>query len=299
MNKVGVVLINWNGGELTRDCIDSLRAGSVAPAFIVVVDNASKDQSVALLRESYGDSIHIIRNSFNNGFAGGNNQGIEYLLSVGAEYIWLLNNDTLVDVNCLKELLCAITMSQDNRLGAVSSKIFYESERDKVWFSGADRNRYSFAIKHRTEDIKVDLPTSFISGCCIFARAEIFGEFGGFQPGFIAYSEDDEWCLRLNEKGYHFSCIHKSILYHKVSASMKKNTETYNRISDRALYLMNRNHFWVIREYSPHLLFNCLVMVSICLRNLLFQKAEIKRTGVYFRSIRDGLFQKMGFVKLV
>jgi len=298
MNKVGVILINWNGGYITKDCIDSLKAGSVIPAYIVVVDNDSKDGSLQLLNDSYGDSIHLIKNCENKGFAEANNQGIKYLIQVGVEYIWLLNNDTVVDTDCLKELMNVVDSCVDEKLGAVSSKIYYESQRDQVWFFGADRNKFSFAITHRTIDINQNLITPFISDCCIFAKTSVFQEFGGLQKQFIAYSEDDEWCLRLERNGYHFICAYKSVLYHKVSASLKKNTGTFNKISDMALSLMNRNHLWVIRKYAPHRLLSVFVMLAICLRNAFTTSEELKRISVYLRSIYHGLFDDIRFIRM-
>ncbi len=298
MNKVGVILVNWNGGQLTKDCIDSLNAGSIVPDYIVVVDNDSKDDSIELLTNSFSEKIHIIQNEENKGFAEANNQGIEYLTRIGAEYIWLLNNDTVVDKFCLEELLVALKSSNNEKLAAVSSKIYYESERSKIWFSGASRNLYSFAIKHSQDDIQQNVITPFISGCCIFAKTEIFRKYGGLISKFIAYSEDDEWCLRLERAGYCFMCVNKSILYHKVSASLKKNTGTSNMISDKAFYLMNRNHYWVIRKYAPCKIFAIIVMMGISLRNILTIKSERKRLYVHMKSTYHGLFDNISFINV-
>ena len=296
MNGVGVILINWNGGQLTKDCIDSLRSGSVVPDYIVVVDNDSKDDSIELLTKNYGNIIHIIKNSENKGFAEANNQGIKYLIEKEVEYIWLLNNDTIVDVDCLSELLKVYQNKKYDHIGAVSAKTFYESKRNSIWYAGAVRNPYSFAIKHLTNDINENLETSFISGCCIFTKSGIFEQFGGLQKEFIAYSEDDEWSLRLERRGYSFLCVSKAILYHKVSASLEKNTGTYNRISDRALFLMNRNHLWVIRRYAPHKFLSIMVMIAICLRNMLFSFGELKRSIVYLKGLYHGIFDDISFI---
>ena len=297
MNNIGVILVNWNGGQLTKDCIDSLYTGSIVPDFIVVVDNDSKDDSIELLTNSFSEKIHIIQNEENKGFAEANNQGIAYLTGIGAEYIWILNNDTVVDKNCLEELLKVLNVSNDNHLAAVSSKIYYESERDKIWFAGATRNPYSFAVKHCTQEIQDNIKTPFISGCCIFAKAEIFKKYGGLQTQFIAYSEDVDWCLRLESDGYFFMCANKSVLYHKVSASLKKNTGVYNRISDRALFLMNRNHIWIIRKYAPHKILNLFVMIGICFRNSISSLIEMRRIGIYIKSLYHGIFDDISCQK--
>lgn len=297
MSSVGVILVNWNGAQLTKDCIDSLKAGRVVPNYIVVVDNASKDESVNLLTTCYGEDIYIIENNENKGFAEANNQGIDYLLCKNVDFIWLLNNDTIVEPDCLKELIVAVTSHPDNKLGAVSAKTYYESKRNQIWYAGAERNPYSFAIKHQTKEINKNIRTPFISGCCIFAKSSIFREHGGLQKEFIAYSEDDEWSLRLEQRGFYFLCVHKAVIYHKVSASLQKNTGVYHKISDRALFLMNRNHLWVIRRYAPHKILSEIVMIIICVKNILLSINGAKQSKVYLKSIYHGLFDNINFIE--
>lgn len=295
MKKTGVILVNWNGFQLTKDCIDSLKEGIVVPNYIVVIDNASHDNSTALLNQTFSSDIVIIQNTENLGFAEANNQGIELLLNMGVDYIWLLNNDTLVLPETLLKLINAYESCDKKEIAAVSAKIYYEGYRDKIWYAGAKRNRFSFGIIHDDYDITENVKTDFVSGCCIFASASIFKEYGGLQKDFIAYSEDSEWCLRLNAHGFKFLVVRDSVIYHKVSASLKKNTGTYNKISDRALYLMNRNHLWVIRKYAPHKWFSMFSMLIIGVKNMIFELPDIKRCKVIIKSYAHGLFKPINF----
>src|SRR5689334_17668156 len=103
-----VILLNWNHWQLTAACIHSLwldPSTQLGPKQIVVVDNGSQDNSVANLRREFGDTIVLLENATNLGYAGGNNVGIRYALAEGATSIMVLNNDTLVKPNFFGPLL--------------------------------------------------------------------------------------------------------------------------------------------------------------------------------------------------
>ena len=102
---------------------------------LLIVDNGSTDGSVARLRELFPD-LQIIETGANLGYAGGNNIGIAMALAQGAEFIWLLNNDTSVDPAALSELLSVLQMRP--RAGIAGSKILYASQPDVLWFAGGE-----------------------------------------------------------------------------------------------------------------------------------------------------------------
>ncbi|MDW8091366.1 MAG: glycosyltransferase family 2 protein, partial [Meiothermus sp.] len=101
---VYVIVLNWNGWKDTIECLSSLRHSDYPNYEIVVVDNNSEDDSVVRIREAH-PQVPIIQAEDNLGFAGGNNLGIRYALSKGAEFVWLLNNDTKVMKNTLSSMV--------------------------------------------------------------------------------------------------------------------------------------------------------------------------------------------------
>jgi GT2 family glycosyltransferase len=118
--KVGVVVLNWNGKEDTLACLESL-ASVTYPAFeIYVVDNGYSDGSVPVVRSRFPNST-VIENGRNLGFAGGNNVGIRYALERGADYVLILNNDTLVAPDLLDRMMGAALRESD--VGVVGAKI--------------------------------------------------------------------------------------------------------------------------------------------------------------------------------
>ncbi|MCX7596938.1 MAG: glycosyltransferase family 2 protein, partial [Fischerella sp.] len=135
MAKVFVILLNWNGWQDTVKCIVSLKGLSYPNYEIVVLDNASTNDSVEQIRAAHPD-VTLIETGANLGFAGGNNVGIRYALEHGAEYIWLLNNDTIVDANALSAMVTKA--ESDPKIGLVGSVLYYMNNPGSVqaWGGG-------------------------------------------------------------------------------------------------------------------------------------------------------------------
>lgn len=253
--KTGVVLLNWNGGEDTLPCIDSLKRGTVKPWRVVVVDNASTDDSPDRIARRHPDA-DLIRNPTNIGFASGNNIGIRALLDAGAEFVWVLNNDTEVAPDCLERLLDAL--HREPGIGAISAKILYADPPDCIWYAGGRWNPRSMQAGHRGQgepdrghhDAPDDTP--FLSGCCMLFRREALERVGLFADEFFIYMEDTDWCLRAARLGVRLHYEPAARLVHKVSAAMTRNTlgSSGGRYSPRFIFLTTRNHLWIIRRHA-------------------------------------------------
>src|SRR2546430_14666314 len=129
---LGVVILNWNGMDVTPRCLDSILRSSSPPDQIVVVDNASTDGSADHIRGRY-PQVALIVNDSNLGFAEGNNVGIRYLLERAFDLVLLLNNDTVVDPDCLRELKRAAETQPAAAYGAI---IYELSAPGRIWYSG-------------------------------------------------------------------------------------------------------------------------------------------------------------------
>ncbi len=252
MSKVGVVLVNWNGGQFTIPCIQSLLAGTVKPNQIVVVDNASVDESVNKIVSAFGN-VKLICNTVNKGFADANNQGIEFLLEQGMDYVLLLNNDTLVAEDCLEQLIWAATLNPE--AAGYSGMIFHMDTPGQLWYAGAYRHHLHLGVKH-FNDNRLDkfvnnrvVEVDFISGCCMFIPRSALIRHGGFCGKYFAYSEDNEWSWRVRRNKERLLYVPKAVLWHHISASVKKDWGKRGP-SPRAWYLMVRNNLWTIRRYA-------------------------------------------------
>ena len=131
--KVAIILVNWNGYELSKACLESLKQLQYSNFQTVLVDNGSIDKSGEKLKSEFPE-ITLLTSVENIGFTGGNNLGIQWALDHDFGHVLLLNNDTLVDPNFLNPLVSFLEKNPD--YGAVQPKIMLEAERDKLWNAG-------------------------------------------------------------------------------------------------------------------------------------------------------------------
>jgi GT2 family glycosyltransferase len=253
--KVGVILLNWNGGEFTIPCVESLLASDYQPWRILVFDNASTDGSPDQIARLFPE-VFLIRSKQNLGFTGGNNAGIRELLRAGADLVWILNNDTIVDKRCLGTLV--EQMQKEPDIAVATGKILYETPSNRIWYAGADWRYWFMTVPHRgaleIDDGQYDYPTDvdFISGCCMLARRWALERNGLFNERYFACVEDAEWCLRARRAGLRLRYVPQAILWHKVTASIRKNTtgKSAGTSSPLYYYLWTRNQIFMIRQHA-------------------------------------------------
>lgn len=215
------VVLNLNGLSVIEDALESILQMTYANFRILVVDNGSSDGSPIFIRERF-PNIELMENEQNLGFGGGNNVGMEYALSKGAEWIFLLNNDIVVDKNLLSELIDVGI--KEETTGALGAKIYYFDEPDKIWFAGGNVNFFTGLTTHR-QIRKVDTNTNdavqdsdYITGCALLLRVSVLKEVGLFDEVFFpSYVEDADLSMRIRQAGYKLRYVPKAKLWHKVS----------------------------------------------------------------------------------
>jgi GT2 family glycosyltransferase len=214
--RVAVVVLNWNGWRDTLLCVESLRRQTVRPTWIVVVDNASTDDSGARLRQ-LGSDVTFLQSGGNLGFAGGNNVGIRWALAQGADAVWLLNNDATADIGALEALLA--TWRNRPNAGAIGTLI-YEMARPNVlqcWGGGwinlwTGRAR---EFSYRVDEEGID----YVSGCSLFLPRKAVERGGLLDEGFFMYFEDAELSLRYRKAGFSLAVAEGALVFHKGGAS--------------------------------------------------------------------------------
>lgn len=240
--RVGVILVNWNGASETLACIDSLRQSSVPIWHIYVVDNASSDGSPETIRARHPD-VTVLTSTTNLGYGGGFNRGAARALEDGAEFIWLLNNDTMIDADALEALLAL-----DRRVGPVilSVKIRYQDNPDQLWYSGGflDWRLKSYHREHNAESEQASLfyPVEWATGCSMFCSAEVARIVGPMDERFFLYLEDVDWCLRARRLSIPIFCAGRAYLSHGVSRSVSRFEGA------EVTYYAWRNYYLLVRE---------------------------------------------------
>jgi GT2 family glycosyltransferase len=224
--RVTCVILNWNGWRDTVACLNALKDCDYDALTIVVVDNGSTDDSVSKIRAAHPDVL-LIESSRNLGFAGGNNIGIRYALANGADYIWLLNNDTKPDGHALSALVKkALT---DPHIGAVASVCFYASEPSRVEAWGGARVNLWIGYGRNSRQPRRDQWFDSLNGTSLLISRDAIEHVGALDEKFFLYWEDTEFCLRLRKQGWRLAAASDSHVLHKVNASTGGNKVVLDR----------------------------------------------------------------------
>ena len=288
--RVCIILLNWNSGDLTAECLRSIERIQYQNFYVIVVDNGSTDGSAERLREEF-PWIRVMCNGANLGFAEGNNRGIVAALGDPAtEYLLILNNDTVVDEHILREFQAAAEGHSD--AGMFTAKIYYFEPRDVLWFAGSTVNLWTLSFRHigmgEKDAGQYDCPREigFVTGCCMFVRREVIERVGAFEPGFFIYCEDTDWSLRVRRAGFRLLYVPTAKLWHKESASIRKNAPRVRSASQEETgrgrayfhyYLRVRNPFLVARRNARGLQYFTAAI------------AQIARTGKWvYKALAEG-----------
>ncbi len=214
--QVSCIVLNWNGWQNTLDCLDALKQCSYPQLAIIVVDNASTDDSIARIKTAHPD-VMLLESGKNLGFAGGNNIGIRYALAHHSDYVWLLNNDTRPAPDALSALLAKALA--DKRIGAVASVSYYADAplRVEAW-AGARINLWIGYGRNSTIPHADDWFHS-LNGTSMLVARQALEDAGLLDEGFFLYWEDTEFCLRLHKRGWRLGAAPESHVLHKVNAS--------------------------------------------------------------------------------
>jgi len=245
LNKplVSVIILNWNGKNFLKDCFSSLKNQTYPKLEIILVDNGSTDDSIEFVTKNFKE-VKIIENKKNLGFSAGNNKGI---LSGKGKYFFILNNDTKVDKYCIERLIESI--EKDNKIGMSAPKILslrnpklIDSVGLNILSDGMARGRARMEIdKGQYNQIEeILLP----SGCAALYRKKMLDEIGLFDEDFFAYCEDVDLGLRGRLAGWKAILVPSAIVYHYYSGTTKD-------YSDFKVFLVERNHFWVVLKNFP------------------------------------------------
>ncbi len=226
-NSLAIVVLNWNGADDTVKCIDSLLSQSDNVPDIVLVDNYSSDNSIKVL-ESYinkrPESIHLIKNSVNSGYSGGNNVGFRYALENNYQYIGTLNPDAVADTNWTTPLINEL--ENDSAIG-IATGILARSDKKTLDSTGDFYTTWGIPSPRGRNQPITNAPTEpeFVFGSTgggFIARSESLRKVGLFDEKFFMYFEDVDLSFRMQLAGYKVRYTPKAVAYHKISASTNK-----------------------------------------------------------------------------
>jgi len=245
--KVFILILNWNNWPDTLECVESIKNNDYPNFQVVIIDNGSTEQfSIS----NFQFSIKVIYNKENLGFAGGNNVGIKYALENGADYVLLLNNDTVVSRDFLRKLVEA--GESDKKIGLLGSKIYFYDEPKRIWFAGGKINcLYNKGVMRGYDEIdkgQYDNPTvqetEYITGCCLLIKKAVIEKIGLMPEEYFLYYEDTDWSLKAQQSGFRCIFVPAAEIWHKTSRSSIEGSSSY-------IYYHSRNGLILAGRYAP------------------------------------------------
>ncbi|MCI6714490.1 MAG: glycosyltransferase family 2 protein [Lachnospiraceae bacterium] len=290
MEKLAIILVNYNGKQYNEACIDSILAGqSSCDKSIIVVDNASQDDSMELLRKRYNNDarIELIALEDNYGFSYANNVGIRRAIEEDADYVLLLNNDTEIDVDMLARLEECAQRHPDSM---IVPKIYYSDRRDVIWSAGGKVSPLIRKVSHIGVDqvdrgqFEEEAEIAFATGCALMIPKGVIEQAGLLDEDFFLYYEDTEYSFRLTGMGISIYYCPKAVMYHKVGASTKgADSPLCAYYIARNWLLCNRKHLG--RRYPVFLIYFALNRLVCCLLWLVHGKIALVQATI--RGIAD------------
>ena len=226
--KVAIVILNWNGAAMLRQYLPGVLRYSRDEATVYVADNASTDDSIALLKDQFPECRLILFDK-NWGFAEGYNKA---LAQIDAEYYVLLNSDVEVTPHWLTPLV--ELMDNHSEIAACQPKLLSIANRDRFEYAGAsggflDRYGYPFCRGRIFETVEQDngqydqlADVLWATGAALFVRARIYKEVKGLDGRFFAHNEEIDMCWRMRLLGYRVVCVPESKVYHVGGGTLPK-----------------------------------------------------------------------------
>ncbi len=240
--KVYIIILSWNNWPNIRECLESIKNNDYPNYQVVIVDNDSKE------KPQPGPEIKIIYNEKNLGFSGGNNVGIKYALENDADYILLLNDDTIVGSQFLTKL---VEIGESKKeFGLLGPKIYFYDQKDKIWSAGGKINW----LYNKAEMIGVNQidkgqynkikETEYLTACCILVKKEAIQKIGLIPEEYFGYYEDVDWSTKVRRMGYKCIFVPQSKIWHKGSKSFVPDSPSY-------IYYHVRNGLIFANKFAP------------------------------------------------
>lgn len=291
---VYIVTLNWNRRDDTLQCLDSCCRQTYPNRRILVVDNGSSDGSALAISTQFPD-VEQILNERNLGFARGVNLGIRHALEHGAQYLFLINNDTTLAPDAL-DLLVEAALSSG--AGLTAPKILYASEPEQIWSVGAWRNELTLEItgcrrgQEATELDSRPFEVDFVTACGVLMARDCIEQVGLFDERFFMYYEDLDYCLRAQAAGCRLIAVPRATMWHRVSASSGGSdspNERYHMALSSVRFFRKHTSGWRWLVVAPYRTGSAIKTVIHLLASGSLRSAQAYVRGLWQGCARDAL----------
>ena len=241
---VSIIILNWNGLEDTRECLQSLEHVAFSNKRIIVVDNGSEGSEAAALRDEFRDSVAVIESKTNLGFAAGANLGIRHALEYAPDYVLLLNNDTKADPAFLSALVEAAQSRKDG--AAFCPKTYFYADPAIIYSTGGSVSIWTATAKQigrgERDHGQFDRVATrdYADGVCMLISRRALETVGLLDEDYFAYWEETDWCTRARSNGLRCYYIPEAKVWHKAARTQSPTNRYY--------FLYRRNALMFVRK---------------------------------------------------
>lgn len=294
--KVAVIILNYNGTQDTRECVESVKKLDYPNFEILLVDNASKDASWKDILKKHPD-VQALENPKNLGYAGGNNAGIRQALEQGCDYVFILNNDTTVEPDSLRKLIEAGEKLDQATL--LAPKVCFYDKPFLINSCGASMDwfrlkpRLGYYGKNSREVDSIFMEMDIFPGSALLLKRKLLEQVGEFDEDFFLIHEDADLCFRNTKAGFKNILVPGAVVYHKESKTLSKYpflTQYYN----------SRNFLRLTKKAAsfPEKIASKIGLAALVSKNtlrFLFAKSpEREEMSGFFEGVRDYFLGRMG-----
>ena len=247
---VAVVIVHWGSPEMTMECTESVCASRYRSLKTIVVDNCP-ERRLWQQPSEIGDAIVYMPVATNTGYCGGNNLGIRRAQELGAKYVLLLNNDTIIDKSLIRNCVCY--MEDQPEVAVISPKVFFHQRPKHIYVAGGDLDVNTGEVSYigwNERDVgqyERERDITWAQGSALFARASVFERVGLFDERLFCYGEDVDLSRRIILAGMRMIYYPKARVWHKCSSLEDKSTGIL--ATPLATYYIWRNKLFNFRRY--------------------------------------------------
>lgn len=260
--KVVILVLNWNRKEITCACLDSLKELDYDRHEVLVIDNGSEDGSEKEIKKRY-PWAGVLQNGENLGYAEGNNRGIRWALNNGADYIFIINNDTKIPKDCVSRLVEA---AERNSSYGILGPVAFDYDGEKTLPSGfvIDWNRINWCpfepvdgavvLDHRNSIYPVDI----VQGDGFFVRRAVFEKIGIFDARFFFMHDESDFCCRAKKQGFKIGTVRDAKFMRMVETTIGSGSplKRYYEVRNMFLYISKnltgvekfKKMFWFLKR---------------------------------------------------
>jgi GT2 family glycosyltransferase len=289
-----VIVLNNNSRDDTVACLKSLTQSDYQNFKIILLDLASGQDTIEFFHNEF-PQIQIIPLIENLGYAGNNNIGIKAALEQGAEWLLILNNDTVLGVSCLSSLMHA--GSRDSSVGVVGPLVYHYDEPDVIQSAGGvfDKDWRNIHLGLNEPDCgqyNAITEVDWVSGCAIMVRCALVEQVGPLDPDYFLYWEETEWCIRASRAGWKVVHVPYAKIWHK---GVKRSYEPRAYVT----YYMTRNYLFTLTKHKASFLVRIHAMARIFKTLLSWSikpqwKNKRDHRNAMWRGLLDFLNHRMG-----